>query len=187
MKLRYHLLLPLLLSGCSVWPRLEYFTPPPAGENTAWVRIMGSTESNALYQYDGDKRSGGLIRESVFILTNTQDRGMPKVSGKESAYTSDYFETPVIAGLKTTVYHAYKGAKDDCMNIVTFVPEKGHYYQLSQAVDLKNYRCSARPNELIKDAHGQWILKPLTDVTYGNKYLPQDAGWQKMVRLVSEQ
>jgi len=73
------------------------------------------------------------------------------------------------------------------MNIVSFVPEKGHYYQLSQAVDLKMYRCRTWPNELVKNADGQWVLKPIANVTYGNKYLPQDGGWQKMVRLVSEQ
>lgn len=140
---------------------------------------MGSTESNALYQEQNGKRSGGLIRKSIVILTNTQDRGMPKVSGKESAYTGDYYETPVIAGLKTTIYHTYVGARDRCINITTFVPEKGHYYQLSQAVYLHNFRCIARPNELIKNAQGQWTLKPLTNVTYGNKYLPQDGGWQK--------
>lgn len=186
----YQRILPLaafLLSGCSLLPQQEFFTPPPAGAEVAMLRIMGSTESNALYQMDNGKLRGGLIRESSLVLRNTQDQGMPRVSGKEATYTSDYFETPVYAGRKTTVYHSYNRGKNRCMNIVSFVPEQGHYYQLSQAVDLKMYRCRAWPNELVKDAGGQWVLKPIANVTYGNKYLPQDGGWQKMVRLVTEE
>lgn len=175
----------LWLSGCSLLPQQEFFTPPPADAEVAGLRIMGSTESSALYQMENGKLRGGLIRKSSLILRNTQDQGMPKVNGKEETYTSDYFETPVYAGRKTTVYHSYQRGKNRCMNIVSFVPEKGHYYQLSQAVDLKMYRCRAWPNELVQDARGQWGLKPIASVTYGNKYLPQDGGWQAMVPLVT--
>lgn len=188
--MNYQQLFPLsvfLLSGCSLLPQQEFFTPPPAEAEVAGLRIMGSTESSALYQMEDGKLRGGLIRKSNWVLRNTQDLGMPKVSGKEATYTSDYFETPVYAGRKTTVYHSYDRGKNRCVNIVSFTPEKGHYYQLSQAVDLKMYRCRAWPNELVKDASAQWVLKPIANVTYGNQYLPQDGGWQKMVRRVTEQ
>ncbi len=187
MSIQRLLPLTLLLGGCALLPQQEFFTPPPTGAEIAHLRIMGSTESNALYQEDNAKLRGGLIRESNWILRNTQDQGMPKVSGKEASYTSDYFETPIYAGRKTTVYHSYNRGKNRCMNIVSFVPEKGHYYQLSQSVDLKMYRCRPAPYELVKNTDGLWVLKPIADVVYGNKYLPQDGGWQKMVRLVSEQ
>ncbi|MTD27493.1 hypothetical protein [Erwinia sorbitola] len=186
--MHYQRILPLaglLLSGCSLLPQQEFFTPPPADAEVAGLRIMGSTESSALYQMENGKLRGGLIRKSEWVLRNTQDRGMPKVSGKEAAYSSDYFETPVYAGRKTTVYHSYARGKNHCMNIVSFVPEKGHYYQLSQVVDLKMYRCRASADELVKDAAGQWVLKPVANLTYGNKYLPQDGGWQAMTRRVS--
>lgn len=68
--------LPLMLSGgCSQFPHHRFFTPPAAGPNTPWVRIVGGTELVSIGQKFNGQSTGGMVRRSEFILTRHQDLG----------------------------------------------------------------------------------------------------------------
>lgn len=177
------IVVPLLLasaSGCSQFPHHSFFTPPPAGGDTAMVRIVGGTELASIEQEVNGQLTGGLVRSSEFVLTNTQNRGMPVAEGRDKTTWSDYYETPVVAGQKTSIGLAYEGGKNTCSSIMNFVPKKGHYYQFSLQIDLRLRQCRGLPYELVKDAQGQWQLERIKEVTWGGKYAHEDANWQKM-------
>lgn len=176
-------LLLVVSSGCSQFPHHSFFTPPAAGPDTALVRIVGGTELASIEQEQDGQRTGGLVRSSEFILTNTQDRGMPVASDQNKSSWSDYYETPVIAGRKTKIGLVYKGANNLCSSSMSFVPQKGHYYQFGLQVDLRLRQCRGLPYELTKDAQGNWTLQRIKEVIWGGKYGHEDANWQKMPDL----
>lgn len=173
-------LLLVLSSGCSQFPHHAFFTPPDAGPDTAWIRIVGGTEQASIQQEKDGQPTGGLVRSSEFVLTETQDRGMPVASGQNKSSWSDYYETPVIAGRKTSIGLVYKGANNQCSSSMSFVPQKGHYYQFGLQVDLRLRQCRGLPYELVKDAQGNWTLQRIREVIWGGKYGHEDANWQKM-------
>lgn len=173
-------LLLVLSSGCSQFPHNRFFTPPAAGPDTAWVRIVGGTERAAIEQEVDGQTVGGLVRSNEFVLTHTQDQGMPVASEQKKASWRDFYETPVIAGRKTSISLVYSGGNNHCSSIMNFVPQKGHYYQFGLEVDLRLLQCRGLPYELIKDAQGQWQLQRIKDVTWGGKYAHEDANWKKM-------
>lgn len=173
-------LLLVLSGGCSQFPHHSFFTPPAAGADTAWVRIVGGTELASIEQEVDGQRTGGLVRSSEFILTRTQDLGMPVDGAKDKSSWSDYYETPVVAGRKTSIGLAYDNGNDRCSSIMNFVPQKGHYYQFGLQVDLRLRQCRGLPYELVKDEQGQWTLKRQKDVVWGGRYAHEDENWQKM-------
>lgn len=173
-------LLLVLSAGCSQFPHHSFFTPPAAGPDTAWVRIVGGTELASIEQQFNGQRIGGLVRSSEFILRRTQDMGMPVDSEQDKSTWSDYYETPLVAGRKTSISLAYKSANDRCSSTMTFVPQKGHYYQFGLQVDLRLRQCRGLPYELISNKQGQWTLKRQKDVVWGGKYGHEDEHWQKM-------
>ncbi|GFM88852.1 hypothetical protein PSCICO_42510 [Pseudomonas cichorii] len=173
-------LLLMLSSGCSQFPHNRFFTPPAAGPDTAWVRIVGGTERASIEQELNGQRTGGLVRSSEFILTRNQDLGMPVDSEQDKSTWSDYYETPVIAGRKTSIGLSYHGPDNLCSSTMTFVPQKGHYYQFGLQVDVRLRQCRGLPYELIKNEQGQWRLQRQKDVIWGGKYGHEDENWQKM-------
>jgi len=167
-------------SGCSQFPHHAFFTPPAAGPHTASVRIVGGTEQASIEQEVNGLPTGGLVRSSELILTNTQDRGMPVAREQDKSSWRDYYETPVIAGRQTHIGLVYKGANSQCSSSMSFVPQKGHDYQFGLQVDLRLRQCRGLPYELTKDAQGNWVLQRIKDVIWGGKYGHEDANWQKM-------
>lgn len=68
--------LPLMLSGgCSQFPHHRFFTPPAAGQNTAWVRIVGGTELASI----GQKLNGQSL-EAWCAEVNSYSHE-PRISG----------------------------------------------------------------------------------------------------------
>ncbi|WP_295475653.1 hypothetical protein [uncultured Pseudomonas sp.] len=167
-------------SACSQFPHHSFFIPPAAGPDTAWVRIVGGTELASIEQELNGQTTGGLVRSSEFVLTHTQDLGMPVASGHDKSNWSDYYETPVVAGRKTSIGLAYEGGINRCSSIMTFVPQKGHYYQFGLQVDLRLRQCRGLPYELFKNEQGQWQLERQKDVVWGGRYAHEDENWQKM-------
>lgn len=173
-------LLLVATSGCSQFPHHSFFTPPAPGPDTASVRIVGGTELASIQQENEGQLTGGLVRSSEFMLTHTQDGGMPVASGQDKASWSDFYETPVIAGRKTRIGLVYHGSNNQCSSSMTFVPQKGHYYQFGLQVDLRLRQCRGLPYELTKNTRGEWQLQRISDVVWGGKYGHEDANWQKM-------
>ncbi|KQN58024.1 hypothetical protein [Erwinia sp. Leaf53] len=182
--MRYPLMLSTLLlvtTGCSQFPHHAFFVPPEAGDNTAWVRIVGGTESASIQQQVNGKTQGGMVRSSEWILTHTRDGGMPVDSRQNKSAWGDYYETPVIAGRSTHIGQVYDDGKNSCVSGITFTPKKGHYYQFSLQVDLRLYQCRGLAYELKKDAQGNWRLEDLQGVTWGGKYDATENGdWRRM-------
>ncbi len=175
--------LPLLLmlsSGCSLFPHNQFFKPPAPSPAMAWVRIVGATELASIQQENQGQYDGGLVRSSEFILTHTRQAGMPVASGQDTSSWSDYYESPVIAGRKTRIGLVYNGSNNRCSSSMSFVPQKGHYYQFGLQVDLRLRQCRGLPYELTQNAQGQWQLERIKDVDWGGKYGHEDANWQKM-------
>ncbi|WP_230458219.1 MULTISPECIES: hypothetical protein [Pectobacterium] len=165
----------ILASGCSIMPNNSFFIPPAEKTDSPWVRIVDNTEQTSIYQTLNGKRTGGLIRSSEWVLQNTQDRGMPKVSGEK--YDIDYYETPLVAGIETAIVNVYVESKYSCLITTRFIPEKGKNYQFQLEADTLNYQCRAHASEIVKDSNGQWKLVPLQNVRYSAK---EGNGWHPM-------
>ncbi|WP_264628905.1 hypothetical protein, partial [Candidatus Symbiopectobacterium sp. NZEC135] len=129
----------LLASGCSIMPNNSFFIPPTEKNDSPWVRVVDNTEQTSIYQTLNGKRIGGLIRSSEWVLQNTQDRGMPKISGEK--YDIDYYETPLMPGLETAIVNVYVESKYSCLITASFIPEKGKKYQFQLESDTLNYQC----------------------------------------------
>lgn len=164
-----------LASGCSILPNNSFFTPPAEKDDSPWVRIVDNTEQTSIYQTLNGTRNGGLVRSSEWVLQNTRDRGMPKVSGE--TYDIDYYETPLVPGLETAIVNVYVEGKYSCLVTARFVPEKGRKYQFQLESDTLRYRCRVQASELVKDSDDQWRLVPLQNVRYGAK---EGNGWHPM-------
>ncbi|WP_204524158.1 hypothetical protein [Corticimicrobacter populi] len=164
-----------LVSGCSIWPNNSFFSPPAEKDDSPWVRIVDNTEQTSIYQTLNGTRIGGLVRSSEWVLQNTRDRGMPKVSGEK--YDIDYYETPLEPGLETAIINVYVEGKYSCLVATRFVPEKGKKYQFQLEADTLRYQCRVQASELVKDSDGQWKLVPLQNVHYGAK---EGNGWHPM-------
>ncbi|MEF9675807.1 MULTISPECIES: hypothetical protein [Pectobacterium] len=164
-----------LSSACSIMPNNDFFVPASQDADSAWVRIIDNTEQTSIYQTLNGKRTGGLIRSSEWVLQNTQDRGMPKVSGEK--YDIDYYETPLVAGVETAIVNVYVESKYSCLITTRFIPEKGKNYQFQLEADTLNYQCRAHASEIVKDSNGQWKLVPLQNVRYSAK---EGNGWHPM-------
>ncbi len=157
----------LLTSGCSIMPNNSFFIPPNETNDSPWVRIVDNTEQTSIYQTLNGKRSGGLIRSSEWVLQNTRDRGMPKVSGEK--YNIDYYETPLVPGVETAIINVYVESKYSCLITTRFIPEKGKKYQFELKADTLHSLCRAHASEIVQDNNGQWQLKPLKDVRFGTE------------------
>lgn len=182
--MRYPLLvstLVLVTAGCAPWPKMASYSAPAAGDNTAWVRIVGGTQWASINQDVDGKRTGGMIRSSQWILPHTQERNMPVDSQQNKSDWGDYFETPVVAGRSTHIGQSFESGRNYCYSGISFVPQKGHYYQFALQVDLRLFKCRGRAYELKKDAQGNWHLEDLQGVTWGGKYdKTEDGSWRNM-------
>lgn len=165
----------LLSSGCSIMPNNSFFIPPHETNNSPWVRVVDNTEQTSIYQTLNGKRTGGLIRSSEWVLQNTQDRGMPKVSGEK--YDIDYYETPLVPGVETAIVNVYVESKYTCLITTRFVPEKGKKYEFQLETDTLHYQCRAIASEIVQDSNGQWQRIPLQNVRYSAK---EGNGWHPM-------
>lgn len=156
-----------LLGGCQFLPHHHFFTPPPNEANPAWVRIVNYTQHAEIHQFEGKARTGGLIRNSEWVLRNTQDRGIPKAG---QALTSDYYETPVRPNLETEVSISYQGGESDfCTVSPRFTPKAGHYYQFLLSAGYRTGMCTMHATLIERDADGQgWHLSPNPEVTYSS-------------------
>lgn len=157
-------ILAMTTSGCAIFPNHTFFTPPASNSDSAWVRVVDNTEQTSIYQMQNGKRIGGLIRSSEWVLQNTQDRGMPKVTGEK--YAIDYYETPLIAGVETAIENVFVESKYSCLITTRFIPEKGKKYEVQLETDMLNYRCRAHVSELVQDNQGQWRRLPVKNVRY---------------------
>ncbi|WP_437879843.1 hypothetical protein [Pseudomonas sp. LRF_L74] len=158
------LALVLPLGGCQFLPHHDFFVPADNEPNPAWVRMVNYTQHSALYQYPASGRTGGLIRSSEWVLINTQDRGMPK-AGQD--LTFDYYETPVVPGVKTSVQMEYQGPDTDfCVVAAEFVPQAGHYYQFELNSGYRLGKCTMSATLVERGDDGEWHLKPNAEVTY---------------------
>ncbi|WP_263057443.1 hypothetical protein [Pectobacterium sp. F1-1] len=162
-------------TSCALMPNNYFYSPPSLAADSPWVRIVDNTEQTSIYQTLNGKRTGGLIRSSEWVLQNTQDRGMPKVSGEK--YDIDYYETPVVPGVETAIENVYVESKYTCLITTRFVPEKGKKYEFRLETDTLHYQCRAIASEIVQDSNGQWQRIPLQNVHYSAK---EGNGWHPM-------